>query len=117
MITIKYNFITPIPEKQITKFMDRTVYNTARITMDLTEGVYPKKSGELYRETIGFGVQGQKAHYGLGSNVDYAVYVWTKPQNTNWTNANTKAQWHDNIYNNKKEQILSQAVSRAIGGL
>ena len=117
MITVKCKFLTPIPEKQIKKFMDRTVYNTARITMDLTKGMYPRKSGTLYDETLSNGVQGQNAHYGLGPDVDYAKYVWAMGQDTNWTNKATKAQWNYTVFNNKKEQIVSQAVSRAKGGL
>lgn len=114
---ITMSFKKPIPKEQINKFMDRTVYNTARITLDMTKGSFPRLTGDLERSSYTLGVKGSNNKYGIGANVSYAKHVWEMPQNTGWTNPSTKAQWYATTFKNKSKPIVMQAIKSAKGGL
>lgn len=106
-----------IDEKQIDNFSDRVVYEVARATLDLTAGNFPRLTGDLERGSYEMGVVGSNKEYGLGSTVDYAKYVWEKPQNTNWTNPNTIAQWYYWKFRVRENEIINQAVTGALKSL
>lgn len=107
-----------LPLKELDKFMDLTVYNIARMTLDFTNSKhkFPYLTGELNRASMAEGVVGEgNKTYHLGAvGVDYAQYVWEYPQNTNWTNPNTYAQWYMTEFKNDKEVIVSQSVNNAL---
>ena len=112
-MNIDITIIKDIPKKQIDRFTDLVVRGVARTTLDLTAGNFPKLTGDLERGSYAMGVVGSNGTYGIGSTVDYAKYVWEKPQNTNWTNPNTIAQWYYWKFRIRQEQILNQAITGA----
>lgn len=107
-----------IPIKELDRFTDLTVYNIARMTLDMTnsKGHFPYLTGELNRSSMAYGVVGSNKVYELGvdDTVDYASRVWKYPQNTNWTNPNTYAQWFIAEFKNDKEVIVNQSVQNAL---
>ena len=112
-----------IPTNQIKTFEDRVVYEVARTTLDLTAGNFPRLTGELERGSYAMGVVGSNKEYGIGSEAKnkqgqyYAKYVWEKPQNTNWTNPNTIAQWYYWKFRVREKQITDQAIRGALNSL
>lgn len=112
-MNIEYVVEKPLDKKSINNFMDRTVYNVARTTLSLTAGHFPRRTGDLERTSYAMGVQGGNATYSLGAGVDYARYVWNM-KDVHWTNPSTIPQWYYTIFKNKKEAIVSQAVSNSI---
>ena len=116
-INLDIIILKDIPIEQIKKFEDRVVYGVARTTLDLTAGNFPRLTGELERGSYAMGVVGSNKEYGIGSTVDYAKYVWEKPQNTNWTNPNTIAQWYYWKFRVREKQITDQAIRGALNSL
>ena len=47
---VDVKFIKPIPEEQIDRFMDRTVHNVARITLDSSVSHVPRLTGNMSRD-------------------------------------------------------------------
>lgn len=104
-----------LPVKQLDSFVDRTVYNTARITLDRTQPHIPRLTGRMERDIIGYGVKGSNKTYALGfTSATYTPYVWKYPQNTKWTNPRSYAQWFVTEFKNSKERITHQAVNQAM---
>lgn len=118
-MNIKVNVEIPkqLPINQLNKYIDYTVYNIARITLDFTNSQqrFPRLTGELRRSAIAEGVVRDKEKtYHLGaSGVDYAPDVWEYPQSTNWTNPSTYAQWYMTEFKKEKHLITSLAVSNS----
>lgn len=114
-MNIDVEIIKGIPEEQINKFLDRTVYNTAVLTREETKSLnaYPVRSGELKRQEIAQQIIGNDKEYGLGSGVDYAHRVY-KYENVNWTNNSTLPHWYYNVFNKNGAMILTNAVVRAL---
>lgn len=108
-----------LPIEQIDNFVDRVVYNTALITKEETkkQEAYPFRTGLLSKTEFNSQIVGSNKEYGLIAGVDYAVDVWGYPQNTNWTNPRTQAQWYETVYKNNKEKITDQAVRKALSEL
>lgn len=117
MIGVKIEMPKELPVKELAQYCDDVVFNVARATLDFTnsKGHFPYLTGELNRASMAEGVVKESyATYHLGaSGVNYAPAVWDYPQNTNWTNPNTYAQWFITEFKNDKELIMEQAVSRA----
>lgn len=117
MIKIQIEMPKELPVKELTQYCDDVVFNVARATLDFTnsKGHFPYLTGELNRASMAEGVVKESyATYHVGaSGVNYAPAVWNYPQNTNWTNPNTYAQWFITEFKNDKELIMYQAVSRA----
>ena len=118
-MNIEVEITKDIPTDKINKFADLVVYGVASSTLNMTEGFFPRLTGDLERGAYSMGVVGSNKNYGIGSEAKsprgdyYAKYVWDYPQNTNWTNPNTLAQWYLTTFKNKKEHILNQAVTGA----
>ena len=110
-----------LPVKELDNYVDKVVYNTARITLDYTNSKqrFPYRTGELKRASMAEGVvgEGNKTYHLGAQGVDYAPIVWNYPQSTNWTNPNTFAQWYVTEYKNEKETITQQAINNALNGL
>lgn len=117
MISVKVEMPKELPVKELAQYCDDVVFNVARATLDFTnsKGHFPYLTGELNRASMAEGVVKESyATYHVGaSGVSYAPAVWGYPQNTNWTNPNTYAQWFITEFKNDKELIMYQAVSRA----
>lgn len=111
-----------LPIRELDGYIDKTVYNAARITLDYTNTKrrFPYLTGELNRASMAYGVVGTgNKTYELGARagVPYAKTVWEYPQSTNWTNPSTYAQWYMTEFKNDKEIIMHQAVNNALRGL
>ena len=103
-----------IPKDALNYFVDRTVYNMAAITLERTEQHIPYRTGHMHDDEIARGVQGTYKTYTLGNDrYYYARYVWGFPQDVNWTNKKSYAQWFITEFKNCKETITSLAVARA----
>ena len=116
---IEVILLEDIPVNKINKYVDLTVYGVARNTLDytLSDNRFPYKTGNLQRSSMAQGIkQESDAVYCLNvpSGADYAEYVWQFPQNINWTNPDTYAQWYFNTYVNKTEIITHNAVNNAL---
>lgn len=117
MIGVQVEMPKELPIKELAQYCDDVVFNVARATLDFTnsKGHFPYLTGELNRASMAEGVVKESyATYHVGaSGVNYAPAVWGYPQNTNWTNHDTYAQWFITEFKNDKELIMNQAVSRA----
>lgn len=121
-MNIKVNVEIPrnLPIRELDRYIDYTVYNIARITLDFTNSKqrFPYLTGELNRASMAEGVvaEGGKNYHLGASGVDYAPDVWEYPQSTNWTNPSTYAQWYMTEFKNEKELIVKRAVENAKRG-
>lgn len=121
-MNIKVNVEIPrnLPIRELDRYIDYTVYNMARITLDFTNSRqrFPYLTGELNRAAMAEGVvaEGGKSYHLGASGVDYAPDVWEYPQSTNWTNPSTYAQWYMTEFKNEKELIVNRAVDNAKRG-
>lgn len=117
-ISVSVEIPRELPVKELDNYIDLTIYNIARITLDYTNSKqrFPYLTGELNRASMAEGVvsEGNKTYHLGASGVDYAPDVWEYPQGTNWTNPNTYAQWYLTEYQNEKEVITSLAVNNAM---
>ena len=115
-MNISFKVLQPLDKKSIENFMDKTVYNVARTTLDMTAGYFPRLKGDLERGSYAMGVKGGNATYGLGTTVDYGSKVW-ETKNVHWTNPATLPQWYRTVFKNHSELIINQAVKNAGGNL
>lgn len=108
---IEIEIIKGIPVEQIQKFEDKTVYNCAVFTREITKNynAYPYLSGTLRREEESSPIIGSNKEYGLTAGTEYAKAVWNM-KNVNWTNPNTEPQWYYSIFNKNGGMITAQAV-------
>lgn len=114
-MNVEVKIIKGLPTEQISKFEDRTVYNTAVVTREYTKSrnAYPYKSGKLMRTEVSLPIIGSNKEYGLQAGVDYAKYVW-KMENVHWTNPNTQPHWYYSNFNEKGAVLLTNAVIKAL---
>lgn len=117
MIGVQVEMVKELPVKELAQYCDDVVFNVARATLDFTNTGehFPYLTGELNRASMTEGVVKESyATYHVGAEgVNYAPAVWGYPQNTNWTNKNTYAQWYVTQFKEKKELIIDKAVSMA----
>lgn len=106
-----------LPLQQLETFIDKTVYGIARNTLDFTNSKkhFPYLTGELNRASMAEGVQksSSKTYFIGAKGVDYAPAVWKYPQNTNWTNPETYAQWYIKEFKYEKDKIVKNAIAAA----
>lgn len=115
-IDIKVSIKKDIPEEQIEKFEDRTVYFTALLTRQYTANAraFPYLKGKLEGSELRTPIQHEgHASYSLLRGIEYASYVW-KMSNVNWTNPSTRPQWYSAIYRQKEKLIVDTAKDRAL---
>ena len=112
---VTFQWIKPLPIKDIDRFEDRVVYDCALYTREYTKGTsaYPRLTGTLERTEMAAPIVGSNKTYGLVSGVNYAKYVW-RMDGVNWTNKATKPKWYYTQFKNDKEKIIAQAVSSAL---
>lgn len=113
---IEYKIIKDIPKKEISRFEDRVVYNTAALTREYTKtaNAYPYLSGELRRSEISSPItsSGNKA-YSLDGGVGYAKRVWNY-KNVKWTNSSTQPQWYYSVFRKHAETIIHNSIAKAL---
>ena len=115
-VSVSITIPRKLPIKQLDNYIDRTVYNIARITLDRTAPHIPRLSGDMERAIAGYGVKGHNKSYALGfTSTNYAPIVWNYPQSTtHWTNPRSYSKWFLTEFKNSKEQITNQAVNQAM---
>lgn len=115
-MNIQVKIVKDIPEKDIAKFEDRTVYFTAVLTREYTKSLnaYPYLSGELSRQEIRSPITGKDGTYNLLAGTNYAKKVYNM-RKADWTNKATIPQWYHNVYRRKEKTIIDNAQKRAIG--
>lgn len=117
-IKIDVEIIKDLPVDELNAYIDNTVYNIARVTLDFTGPHIPHLSGDMERAIASYGVQGSNKEYTLGDNItDYSQIVWNYPQNkTNWTNPRSYSKWFITEFKNQKDVIVNRAVTSAKKG-
>lgn len=110
-MNVQFIIKKPLNTKGVENFMDSTTKNIARTTLSMTAGHFPRLTGDLERGSYSYGVSGGNNSYSLGTTVSYGSRVWDYPQNTNWTNPSTLAQWYYKVFQNHKEGIVNQAIN------
>lgn len=115
-ISVSVSVPKGLPTKQLDYFIDRTVHNIAKITLDRTQPHVPYRSGNMFRDIMSRGVKGYNKTYTLGYNqARYTPYVWAMPQTpTNWTNKRTYAKWFMTEFKRANQSITSQAVNQSL---
>lgn len=117
-IKIDVEIIKDLPVDELNAYIDNTVYNIARVTLDFTGPHIPHLSGDMERAIASYGVQGSNKEYTLGDNItNYSQIVWNYPQNrTNWTNPRSYSKWFITEFKNQKDVIVNRAVTSAKKG-
>jgi hypothetical protein len=118
-VKVEVEMLKDLPIKELDRYIDYTVYNIARTTLDYTAPHIPYLSGNMERAIASYGVRGSNKEYTLGDNItDYSLYVWNYPQSsTNWTNPRSYSKWFITEFKNRKELIVQNAVNNAKRGL
>lgn len=115
---IDIEIIKDLPVEQINEFVDRTIYNVAVETREMTKGLraYPYLTGTLERTEIAEPITGSNKEYSLGAGVDYAtkVYNYDIYDHINWTNPSTKYNWYVSVYDKYSDSIVSNAVAKTL---
>ena len=113
-MNIEIEIVKDIPVKQIEKFEDRVVYNTAVFTREQVKGShgYPYLTGELQRSEIASPIMGMNKQYSLLAGVSYgkAVFSYT---NVHWTNPSTMPHWYYTAFRKNGQTIITNAIHRA----
>ena len=117
-IKIDVEIVKNLPINELNAYIDNTVYNIARVTLDFTGPHIPHLSGDMERAIASYGVQGSNKEYTLGDNItNYSQIVWNYPQNrTNWTNPRSYSKWFITEFKNQKDVIVNRAVTSAKKG-
>lgn len=62
---------------------------------------------------MNYGVQKESTGYSIGSETNYAKYVYTMNDSaTHWSTPNTGSQWYKKVWQKQGKSIISQAVER-----
>lgn len=114
-MNVEVKIIKELPLKEISKFEDKVVYNTAVITREFTKSAnaYPYRTGKLRSSEVASPITGSNKEYGLGAGVGYATRVWNY-SNVNWTNPSTQPKWYLTTFKNQTIGIVHNAVNRAL---
>lgn len=105
-------------KKKLETVDDDILYDVARMTLDRTYDTIPmsvakNNSGRLRRSTTEYGVKKGEDGYTIGSNTEYAVYVYNmNDKRTKWTTGGTGSKWFDKTWKKNAQIITKQAVER-----
>lgn len=101
-------------KKKIEQMPDKIIYGIARATLDTVGSmqVTPWRTGTMERSMYSKGVQQSSDGYYIGNFTDYASHVYVKPQNSNWSRESSKAQWFENVWQQKGESITNEQIAR-----
>ena len=102
--------------KELDIFTDKVVYDVAVLTREMTKSLraFPRLTGKLEQTEVASQVVGSNKEYGLTAGVDYAVRVYKYGEKTMWTNPSTQPQWYHSVYEKHQNEILNNAVNRAL---
>lgn len=100
--------------KELERLADKEVYEIARVFLDKVETskITPYKTGTMQRTMSSSGVKGSNNNYYIGNFTNYAGYVYARPQNTNWTNPLSEAQWFETYWKRNGKTIFENVVAR-----
>ena len=111
-VIIKYDKTTM---NKLKNMPDKIIYSVARQTLDRVGSmkITPYRSGRMERSMFTEGVKKTSSKvYTIGDYTNYAQYVYGKPQNTNWTNPNSKAKWFDWFWRTQGKNVFESTVKR-----
>lgn len=111
-VEIKYNKTTMNKLKMLP---DKIVYEIARQTLDRVGSmkITPYRTGRMERTMFSEGVKKTSSGvYTIGNYIGYAQYVYAMPQNTKWTNPNSKAKWFDYFWRTQGKNVFESVVKR-----
>lgn len=118
-VSIEIEIVKDLPVDKIKKYADLVVLGVARQTKDYTnsDSRFPRLTGNLQNSSMAQEVRKEQDYVyclDVPGGANYARYVWEFPQETNWTNPNTYAQWYNKVYSEKKETITKLAIDNAL---
>lgn len=110
-----------LQEDKITKYWLKEspgyfLYSIASQTLDLAYPTIPlsdgKNRGRLRSSSRAYGVQQHtELDYSIGSQTDYASYVWVMDnETTNWTTEGTGSEWYDRVFREKQDLMVVNAI-------
>lgn len=103
-------------KQQIEQVSNKVMYEIARETLDVSFTHIPlstnKNAGKLRQSSTGGGVKGDGCNYYIGSYTNYAKYVWSMGNDTNWSTSDTFGKWYGETWKKQGRQILTSAVER-----
>ena len=103
-------------EQKLKAQPNKVMYAIASITLDMTYPTIPLSNGvnagKLRQTSKSAGVRGSNGNYHIGSYTDYAMYVYNRPDNTNWTTPGTIPDWYVRMWNKKGDIILNTALGK-----
>lgn len=111
-VTVKYNKAT---FKKLKELPDKDIYEIARQTLDRVGSmkITPYKTGRMENSMFSNGVKKSSSGvYTIGNYTSYAKYVYKKPQNTKWTNPNSKSKWFDYFWKTQGKNVFESVVSK-----
>ena len=114
-MNIEVKIVKELPTKQIERFEDKTVYNTAVFTREYvkTRNGFPYLTGNLRRSEVASPVIGSNKEYSLLSGTKYGKAVYNM-KDVNWTNKSTIPQWYHNTFRQKGAVLLTNSVIKAL---
>jgi hypothetical protein len=94
---------------------DKIIYSVASNTLHRSYPTIPmsneKYKGQLRRSSMAYGVRGSNANYKIGSQTNYAKYVWVmNNETTNWTTPGTGSKWYINYLKKHGKQLIAESI-------
>lgn len=94
---------------------DKIIYSVASNTLHRSYPTIPlsnrKYKGQLRRSSMAYGVRGSNATYKIGSQTNYAKYVWVmNNETTNWTTPGTGSKWYINYLKKHGKQLIAESI-------
>lgn len=94
---------------------DKIIYSVASNTLHRSYPTIPlsnrKYKGQLRRSSMTYGVRGSNAIYKIGSDTNYAKYVWVmNNETTNWTTPGTGSKWYINYLKKHGKQLIAESI-------
>lgn len=107
---VKFTWNKKAREK-LNTISEEITYAIARRTLDTTINIVPRKTGELRTATMGYGVQQNGSEVSIGSDTNYANYVYNmNDSSTNWTTKGTHSKWFGKVWKEQGASITQQIV-------
>ena len=114
-MNVEIKMLKKIPEREIERFTDKTIYNVAVLTREETKSrrAFPHRTGRLEQTEVSERITGSNKEYELNAGVGYAVYMYNLDK-ANWTNPRTEPHWYYIMYERYQDRIVKEAVDRAL---
>lgn len=104
-------------------FPSKFLYSMARQTLEFGYTTIPlsdsENRGRLRSSSLSYGVkQHSELDYSIGSQTDYAVYVWNmNNETTKWTTSGTGSEWYARTLKQKKDIMTGIATVEALNDI